>query len=659
MIYGIEFDKEGNPYVMGTTSGLIPVVNSPFNSGGNQATGKQFITKFKPDLSGIIYSANFGPGGEPYPSISPTAFLVDRCENVYVSGWGGGPNIYERYTGNDGTTGVGTDGLTATANALRTTTDNSDFYFFVLQKNAASQLYGSFFGQVGGTYGDHVDGGTSRFDAQGVIYEAICANCYGGATFPTTIGVFAPANGTDVRGQTWGCNEAGVKIAFNFAGVAAGLKTITYGRGDSVGCVPLAASFQDTIRNAKSYIWIFGDGTPPLQTTSYQENHTYTTTGTFLVTLIAIDSNSCNVADTAYHQILVSNNPATLNFDYAKIPPCTSLSYVFTNLSTAPPAVPFGDSSFSWDFGDGTAPTPDGPSQITHSFQSPGSYNVTLSLTDTAYCNYPLDTTEVVNVAQNVKAQFVTPAVGCAPDSAVFNNTTIGGETYYWSFGDESPLDSTYSDTPMVHYYLNPGTYTITLVATNPNTCNLIDSTSSTITLYTKPAADFTYQPQPSQTNTPTVFVPTSSPAVRYLWLFGDGSSEVKTTPDTVVHQYIRTDTFQVCLLVTNAEGCTDTVCHPVPALVHPLLDVPNAFTPGRFGTNAIVKVVGFGIVHMTWRIYNRWGQVVFQSDDPNIGWDGYYRGQMQPMDVYAYTLEADFSDGTHATKKGDITLIR
>ena len=111
--------------------------------------------------------------------------------------------------------------------------------------------------------------------------------------------------------------------------------------------------------------------------------------------------------------------------------------------------------------------------------------------------------------------------------------------------------------------------------------------------------------------------------------------------------------------MVTNAEGCTDTVCHPVPALINPLLDVPNAFTPGRFGTNAIVKVVGYGIVHMTWRIYNRWGQVVFQSDDPNVGWDGYYRGVMQPMDVYAYTLEADFSNGTHATKKGDITLIR
>ncbi len=660
MIYGIQFDKQGFPYVMGTTSGLIPVVNSPFNGGNNQATGKQFITKFQPDLSGIVYSVNFGPGSTPYPNISPTAFLVDRCDNVYVAGWGGGPNIYERYTGNDGSNGVGTNGLTATANALRKTTDNSDFYFFVLQKNAASQLYGSFFGQVNGNYGDHVDGGTSRFDAQGVIYEAICANCYGGALFPTTLGVFAPGNGTDVRGQTTGCNEAGVKIAFNFAGVAAGLKTITHGRGDSVGCVPLSAIFEDTIRNAKSYIWNFGDGTGNFPTTNYEMSHSYPNVGTYTVMLIAIDPNSCNGADTAYHQIVVKNNPATLDFSYAKIPPCTSLSFVFTNLSTAPPAVPFGNSSFSWSFGDGTAPITDGPSQITHSFQSPGSYDVTLSLIDTNYCNYPLDTMEQVNVAQNVKAAFVTPAIGCAPDSAIFNNTTIGGETYYWTFGDGSGPDSTYySDTPVVHFYPNPGTYTVELVATNPNTCNLIDSTSQTITLYTKPTADFTYQPQPSQANTPTTFVPTSSPAVRYVWLFGDGSSEAKTEPDTVVHQYISTDTFNVCLLVTNAEGCTDTVCHPVPALINPLLDVPNAFTPGRFGTNAIIKVVGFGIVHMTWRIYNRWGQVVFLSDDPNVGWDGYYRGVMQPMDVYAYTLEAEFSNGTHASKKGDITLIR
>jgi gliding motility-associated-like protein len=656
MIYGLQFDKQGNPYIMGTTSGVVPVVNSPFNAGGNQATGKQFITKLKPDMSGIIYSTNFGPGGNPYPSMSPTAFLVDRCENVYVAGWGGGPNIYENYTSNNQSTGTGTNGLTATANAIRATTDNSDFYFFVLQKNAASQLYGSFFGEVNTnprSYGDHVDGGTSRFDAQGVIYEAICANCYGNANFPTTLGAYQMFNGTG----TLGCNEAGVKIAFNFAGVSAGLKSVTAGRGDSVGCVPLTVAFQDTIRLAKSYIWNFGDGSAPIYTTSYSETHTYTALGTYLVSLVAIDSNSCNVADTVYRDIIVKNNPAAVNFDYAKIPPCTSLSYVFNNLSTAPPGVPFTDSSFAWNFGDGQSGIPGGISQITHSFPSPGAYNVTLSLIDTNYCNYPLDTTELVNVAQNVKASFVIPAVGCAPDSAVFNNTSIGGENYYWDFGDNSPIDSV--DVSPIHFYPNPGTYTIKLIAVDTNTCNKIDSFSYTITLYTKPTADFSDEPQPSLPNTPTVFTPTSSPVVKYRWDFGDSSSETKTTPDTVVHQYIRTDTFNVCLIVTNAEGCTDTVCHPVQAIIHPLLDVPNAFTPGRFGTNAIIKVMGFGIVHMTWRIYNRWGQIVFESNNPYIGWDGYYRGQMQPMDVYAYTLEADYSDGTHATKKGDITLIR
>ncbi|WP_431214348.1 hypothetical protein ACQ86N_05750 [Puia sp. P3] len=104
MIYGLEFDKSGFPYVTGTTTSVLPVSNSSFNSGGNQASGKQFITKFKQDLSGIVYSANFGPGNVSSPNISPTAFLVDRCENVYVAGWGGGADINDglseqRYVG--------------------------------------------------------------------------------------------------------------------------------------------------------------------------------------------------------------------------------------------------------------------------------------------------------------------------------------------------------------------------------------------------------------------------------------------------------------------------------------------------------------------------------------------------------------------------------
>src|SRR6201999_557374 len=136
------------------------------------------------------------------------------------------------------------------------------------------------------------------------IYQAICANCGGIAKFPTTNGAAFQSNGALNNGA--GCNEAGVKIDFNFAGVAAGLKVVTHGRGDSVGCVPLTATFSDTICNAKSYIWNFGDGTL-LNTTDYSENHTYTAIGTYLVTLIAIDSNTCNVADTVTHLVVVKN----------------------------------------------------------------------------------------------------------------------------------------------------------------------------------------------------------------------------------------------------------------------------------------------------------------------------------------------------------------
>jgi len=652
MIYGMDFDKYGFPYIVGTTDGVVPVINSPFNqSNPGQDNGKQFITKLQPDLNGIVYSANFGPGNTGHPSISPTAFLVDRCQNVYVSGWGGGPDSTEHYANS------GTWNLPVTAGAIKSNTDGKDFYFFVLQKNAASQLYGSYFGQQFGNYGDHVDGGTSRFDQQGVIYEAVCANCYLGATFPTTPGAWASTNGAG----SLGCNEAAVKIAFNFAGVAAGLKVVTHGRGDSVGCVPLTATLSDTIRNAKSYSWDFGDGTVVNNTTQYSFDHLYQNVGVYKVTMIAIDSNSCNVADTAVRYVVVKNFPATVDFRYDKVGPCESFQYVFTNLSTFSPGSPagFSDTAFTWSFGVGAPLTGQNlASKPTVTYPAPGPYKVTLSLVDTSFCNSPMDTTKLLYVTMNDTARFTTPQFGCAPYNAVFTNTSIGGQKFFWDFGDGTGIDSVdYSPT---HLYPNIGTYTVKLTAIDSTTCNIISTYSFTVTVQGKPKVDFSYTPEPPQpANTPTVFTDASSPGVKYEWFFGDGTSETKTTPDTVVHLYIRTDTFQVCEVVTNESGCTDTACHPVPAVINPLLDVPNAFTPGRFGVNAVVKVVGFGITHMTWRIYNRWGQLVFESVNPYVGWDGTYHGTPQPMDVYAYTLEAEFSDGTHATKKGDITLIR
>jgi gliding motility-associated-like protein len=640
VLYGVQFDNKGYPYIMGTTTGAWPVINATFS----QANGKQFIAKLKPDISAYIYSTVFGKGSA-FPDISPTAFLVDRCENVYVAGWGGGIEVEGR--GSVVYNNSKTTGLTTTANALKKTTDGNDFYFFVMKKDAVSQLFGSFFGQTGGL-GNHVDGGTSRFDKQGIIYQAICANCYGMGSFPTTLNVWSAKNGTGANG----CNLAAVKIALNFAGVGADPRSLINGRYDSSGCVPLDVLFKDTVHNAKTYVWNFGDGTPDTTTTSFEVLHTYQFIGNFTVRLIAIDSTTCNISDTAYLRIRVRTDKAILNFDINKLPPCQSLNYLFTNISTPPAGKPFQAGSFTWNFGDGT--TSPGLSPVQHSYLSSGTYIIQLILSDTNYCNYPDTASQTLRVSPVVKAQFEI-ADGCAPYDAIFNNTSLAGQSFFWDFGD----GSTSTDINPVHNYIDTGTYLISLLAIDSNTCNVRDSTTRSVRVNPKPTADFTTQPVPPVYNTPNIFTNNSTGATHYVWHFGDGDSTLKNSLDTVIHQYQETNTFNACLVAINQFGCADTVCHPVETLINPLLDVPNAFTPGRFGQNSVVMVKGFGIATMVWKIYNRWGQLVFESNNPFIGWDGTYNGTLQPIGVYAYTLDAIFFDGTKTRRKGDITLIR
>ena len=646
-IYGIEFDKLGFPYVMGSTTGKWTTTS---NVGFINPGAKQFVGKLLPDLSAYVYSTTFGSAA-PNPNISPVAFLVDRCENVYISGWGGW-----LYASKDPYGMAGTAGMPVSPNALKKITDNRDFYFIVIKKNASALLYGTFYGQNDGpiSISEHVDGGTSRYDRNGVIYQAICANCgnHSLTPFPTSPNVWSPRNGT---GGT-GCNLAAIKIAFNFAGVSADPRSIINGRYDSSGCVPLQVLFTDTVHNAKQYIWHFGDGSPDTAVTGNQVWHTYTTVGSFRVRLIAIDSNSCNVADTGYLNIRVRTDRAIVDFDVTKLSPCESLNYLFTNKSISPPGKPFQPGDFTWDFGDGSRVTPLNPmSTETHAYAAPGTYMVRLVLNDTSYCNYPDSLTDTLRVSPLVKAQF-TVGDGCAPYNAYFNNTSLGGQQFFWDFGDGSPVST---DMYPTHLYTDTGSFTIRMLAIDNGTCNVKDSTKWTIQVHGIPTAAFTNTPLPPEYNVPTVFHNNSTDANHYTWYFGDNDSADKKTADTVVHQYQFTGTFNACLVAYNQYGCADTACHDIQTLINPLLDVPNAFTPGRFGENSVITVKGFGIVSMNWKIYNRYGQLVFQSNTPYQGWDGTYNGVPQPIGVYAYTLDATFDDGTKTTKKGDITLIR
>lgn len=637
IVYGIQFDKEGFPYVTGTTTGTWPVANASFS----QAGGKQFIVKLKPDLSDFVYSTIFG-SGSAYPNISPIAFLVDRCENVYVSGWGGSANDAQNYP-----TGF-TKGLSVTPDAYQKTTDGNDFYFFVLAKNATSQLYGSFFGQNGGSYGEHVDGGTSRFDASGVIYQSICANCNGGARFPTTPGAWAEYNGSRE------CNLAAVKMAFNLAGVGAGLAASINGVRDTSGCVPMQVVFTDTIAQGKRYIWDFNDGAAKDTTTEPTVMHTFNTVGFYRVSVVSIDSSTCNVADTAFLTMRVRNDQASLNFTATKLPPCTSLSYEFNNVSTA--IKPFTPTSFRWDFGDGVTQLA-GSGPVTHTYAATGTYHVKLILIDTNYCNEPDSIMMQVRLSPNVKAQFNTPAFGCAPYTAAFENTSLGGTDFIWDFGD----GSTSTQTDPVHLYTTPGTYQVRLIATDTVSCNKTDTSAYfTITVSPNPTSSFSYSPNPTEANTPVNFENLSSGGARYLWRFGDGDTLLTMRQDTVVqHLYNASGDYNVCLDTYNMYGCADTSCQRITVVIVDGADVPSAFTPNGDGRNDRVYVRGYGIAKMSWSIYNRWGILVYYSTDPSQGWDGTYKGVPQPQDVYHYTLQVEFSGKEKMVKKGDITLLR
>ncbi|HEY6504005.1 MAG TPA: PKD domain-containing protein [Chitinophagaceae bacterium] len=651
-VYGIQFDRNGFPYIMGQTTGAWPAINAVYVD----ANAKQFIGKLQPDLSAYIYTTTFGTSSA-IPNISPIAFLVDRCENVYVSGWGGD------IVGNNAFPNAGTTGMRVTPDAYKPTTDGKDFYFFVLARNASSPnpLYASFFGQDGGLT-DHVDGGTSRFDANGIIYQGVCANCAGGAVFPTTLGAWSTTKPASAF-----CNLGMVKMAFNLAGVRSNVQSAIGGVPlDTAGCVPLTVVFTDQIRTATEYIWNFGDGTPdvgPLPAaTGYTQSHVYNATGTFRVMLVAIDPNSCNVRDTSYVNIRVGDLIANLAATAVKItPPCDANRFQFNNLSTTNPIRPFTNTSFVWKFGDGSAPVVAGLTSVTHDYPAPGSYIAWLILTDTAYCNYPDSISIPVDVAANVDASFTTPPVGCAPYTAEFDNTTIGGQTYQWDFGDPaSGASNTSTAFEPTHLYNTPGTYIITMVATNPNTCNITDTARFTIVVYSQPLSDFTYTPVTPVENTPNTFINQSSPdAVSFKWVFGDGDSLLTTSRAPFDHQYNSTGTFNACLYAYNNVGCFAVRCRPVSTIIVPALDVPNAFTPNTGDGNSVIYVRGFGIAKMRFIIWNRWGQKVFETNDWHQGWNGRVKGVVQPMDVYAYTLDVEFFDGTKATKKGDITLIR
>jgi gliding motility-associated-like protein len=177
-----------------------------------------------------------------------------------------------------------------------------------------------------------------------------------------------------------------------------------------------------------------------------------------------------------------------------------------------------------------------------------------------------------------------------------------------------------------------------------------------TVSVSPAPVVAFSFAPVTPVLNEPTQFSNASFNAVTYLWDFGDGTFGSEKNPS---HLYNQTGTYTVCLTGWSAEGCKDKLCKEVKAEVFATIDVPSGFSPNGDGENDLLYVRGVGIKEFTLKIFNRWGQLVFETSDLKTGWDGRYNGRLQNMESLAYTLNATLRTGETVKKLGNITILQ
>jgi gliding motility-associated-like protein len=776
--YFVRIGKDNNVFITGQTraDSNILIYNAPFNV----PNSGQFITKIKPNLDSLIWSTVVGTG-DGKPNISPTAFAVDICNRIYLVGWGRywGDYTYNGVTYSWGTV-FGTVNMPITSNAYQSVTDGQDFYIIVISNDASSLEYATFFGEIhtGPNYSghDHVDGGTSRFDRKGTVYQSVCASCGGFNLFPTfPANVWSPTNGS------LNCNNAvfKFKIFDNFA-LADFVDPIT-------GCAPDTVHFINASLG-NSFIWDFGDGSP----VSTQNNpiHVYTNAGVYFVKLIVFMPNGCISTDTIIKQIVILDD-TTYSIPDAHmcygdniqigINPVNNPNYTYnwtpsTYLSDNTIANPFtntptdkiyrlivsngscSDTIFQTvkvhkmivDAGNDTLVCSDTVKLTAHTNEFPVHYiwssnsnftdtlnnvltdsSVLINFTNNTYyyvkitndwcegidsvhvgfsiltspsvinhptctdsCNgsisiIPLggtppytfqwntgqNTSTINNLCPGTYTVTITDSVNCKsiktinlinPPPLVLNkvinnipcptacigsiqtNVTGGTSPYQYSWSNGSNQSSLNS--------LCAGKYSLTL--TDSKSCKLYDTTEIVVSspfnnvtawadkdtifkdlntqLHVTGVNNVNIQWIPSiGLNNPFSFNPIASPQVTTTYYF------------TLTDPYGCTYTDSLIIYVID-QKCDE-----------PYIFIPNAFTPNNDLQNDVFLVRSEILEEMNIKIFDRWGEKVFESNNINYGWDGRYKGELLQPTVYVYYFKGKCQNQKFFEKKGNVTLIR
>ena len=473
------------------------------------------------------------------------------------------------------------------------------------------------------------------------------------------------------------------------------------------------------------YNWDLGDGNTSIAT---DVTHTYAQTGTYTVKLITTSDKGCK--DSTSFTVNVFESPlagftASINELCQK-----NNQFVFTNTSS----VPAGALQYSWNMGDGSTilTTKD----VTYSYPQPGNYTVKLLVTTDNGCTDSTTFDVIVNPEPVAGFAINNPQQCYGDHQYILTNTTSilwGTLQYNWTLGD----GATETTTDVMHKYIQPGDYTIKMLATSNKGC--ADSITQAVKIFPTPFADFIVQ-QPACINQTLVTINktlnNTASTLIYLWDFGNGQTSGLRSPH---YSYPAPGNFNLKLIVSTVQ-CPLTTTYketliaieaPAPGIRYPDKEavfnyaeqlqarqigntvlwtpatslsnrfsyiptfrglnpqlytiqlktasgcvtvdtqfvktrkkieiyVPNAFTPGSNGLNDYLRPVLMGFVKVNYfRVYNRWGKMLFQMQSDQPGWDGKVNGQFVDPQTYVWMIEAVDVDGIVHKKQGTTVLIR
>ena len=669
------------------------------NAGYSIPNSGMLLARLSPDLSTLRWSTVFGTTGRV--NLSPTAFAADICNRVYASGWG---RDFKPYS-SEGWFSGGTAGMETTPDAYSGVTDGQDFYIISLDADAATLEYATFFGEMhqsGNSYNgaDHVDGGTSRFDKLGTLYQSVCASCGGYQGFPVTPGAWSDSNRSAHPYRN--CNNA----IFRYS-VTDDFPVAEFVLPET-GCAPYTLQFVNTGRGA-TFHWDFGDGTTGTDT---NPTHTYTEAGLYTVTLIAEIPHGCSLTDTQQHTVQVLSDihnthlpEISCNKSLVQIglPPVLGATYLWTGDPVSDPSVanPWVDTTGTYIL---TTSAP-GCTQIDTFIV----FEYTLVdqwQTTACSCHDSADGGITFRLGREINPDSVTVSVtpthtvgpfhtagsrtfftidSLAPDTAYLVSVSGYGCTYEQEVVLPNPAPPQYTKEfsaalcdddctgwISIHYNLSaipevtpldtlidglcPGTYVTTLTSLG---CPLIDTSvivrdHSLDSLHAWADRNRIYLGESVRLHA------VGADSATLLW---SPAADIDH-PDSPHPLATPTDT-AVCYTVTatSADGCTlsDTVCIHCTSVIcgPPDFVIPNAFTPNGDGLNDRICFNADMLTEFHIAIYNRWGQCVYESDDATQCWDGTFHNTQALAGVYTYTCRVRCHNGVESDFKGDITLIR